>query len=105
EFVVVFPSPNINRGSGQLAAAQQLQIPEKTWLEFDTQQGIERLWLVFAEAPVPDFDAVKEFASAQTRGLITDSAQNKAVKDFLSAHSAPKPDYEKGDTLTTLKTS
>ena len=82
-------------------AEQVVQIPEKTWLKFDAQQGTEKLWLVFAESAVPELDAV--FANPQTRGLITDPARNKAVQEFLTTHSATKPGYEKGEALTTLK--
>jgi hypothetical protein len=88
-----------------LAAGQTVQIPEESWIRFDTQQGVEKLWLVFAEDAVTELEAVKHFASTRTRGLITDPAQNKLVQNFLNTHSAPKPGYEKSETLTTLKTS
>jgi serine/threonine protein kinase len=103
EFVILFPSPTANKGSAVLQADQEVQIPEKTWITFDAQQGVERLWLVFAEDAVLEFENVKRFASAKTRGLITDPSQNETIQDFLTAHSITKPDLEKGDTLTTLK--
>lgn len=103
EFVVLFPSPTANKGSSFLAAEQVLQIPERTWLRFDAQQGIEKLWLVFAEGAVPELEAAKEFANAQSRYLITDPRQNKVVQNFLSTRSVPVPGYEKGDARTTLK--
>lgn len=103
EFVVVFPSPTANNGSPLLAAEQVVQIPEQHWLEFDTQQGVEKLWLVFAEDAVPELEAVRTFVNRQTRGLITDPARNRVVQDFLTTHSATKPAYEKSETLTTLK--
>jgi len=68
-----------------------VQIPEKTWLKFDEQRGVEKLWLVFSESALPELDSLKQFAGTQTRGLITDPALNKAIKDFLSAHSTNKP--------------
>lgn len=102
EFVVSFPTPTANNGSSLLAADKQIQIPEESWLRFDEQQGVERLWLVFAEDAVPELENVKGFANKKTGGLITDMTQNKLVYDFLTAHSTPKPDVDKGDTLTTL---
>jgi serine/threonine protein kinase len=102
EFVVVFPSSTANNGSTFLAAEELVQIPEQSWLKFDAQQGVEKLWLVFAENVVPELEAVK--ANPQTRGLITDPVRNKIVQDFLTTHSASKPGLDKGDTLTTLKT-
>ncbi len=103
EFVVLFPSSTANAGSPLVAADQLVQIPEQSWLKFDVQQGTEKLWLVFSENAVPELEAVKSFVNTQTRGLITDRAQNKSVQNFLTTNSATKPGYEKGDTLTTLK--
>jgi hypothetical protein len=50
-------------------------------------------------------EAVKQFANRQTRGLITDVAQNKNVHNFLTNPSLSKPGAEKGETLTTVKAS
>jgi hypothetical protein len=105
EFVILFPSPTANAGASVLSAGQEVQIPEQSWIEFDTQQGVERLWLIFAEEAVAELEGLKEFANRQRRGLITDATRNKSVQDFLTAHSASKPQLEKGDLLTTLKAS
>ena len=103
EYNVVFPTPSANKGSSLLPASEMVQIPEKSWLKFDTQQGVEKLWLVFSENALPELDSLKQFAGTQTRGLITDPLRNKAIKDFLDSHSTSKPDVEKGATLTTVK--
>ncbi len=104
EFNVVFPSSTANKGSSLIAAQQVTQIPEKSWLEFDAQQGTEKLWLVFSEDAVAELEAVKEFAGPQTQGLIADPVRNRAVHDFLQTHSKTKSTVEKGERLTTLKT-
>ncbi len=104
EFNVVFPSSTANKGSSLIAAEQVTQIPEQSWLRFDAQQGTEKLWLVFSEDPVPELEAVKEFAGPQTQGLIADPARNKVVQNFLTTHSETRPAIEKGERLTTLKT-
>lgn len=103
EFVTLFPSSTANNGSSLLPAGQVVVIPEKSWITFDQQQGTEKLWLVFSEDPVPEFEAVKEFAGGRTKGLITDPARNSAVQNFLTAHYTDKPSSEKGETLTTVK--
>ena len=103
EFNVVFPSPTANKGSSSISAGQVTQIPETSWLEFDAQQGTEKLWLVFAEDAVPELESLKEFASRQTQGLVTDPARNKVVQAFLKTHSEAQPVVEKGERLTTLK--
>jgi hypothetical protein len=105
EFVALFPSSTANKGSSLLAADQQLQIPEQDWFEFDEQEGVERLWLVFTEDAVPELETLKAFANKKTKGLITDMTLNKQVNDFLTTHSTSKPDVDKGETLTTLKAS
>jgi serine/threonine protein kinase len=103
EFNVVFPSPTANKGSSRIAAGQVTQIPEQSWLKFDAQQGTEKLWLIFSDDAVPELESLKEFASQQTQGLITDPARNKVVQNFLNTHSEAKPAVERGERLTTLK--
>ena len=104
EFVVLFPSPTANEGSSLLSANSELRIPEESWFTFDKEQGIERVWLIFSKDAIPEFDALKKFASQKTGGLITDQARNKLVQDFFLAHSTEKPEVERDDTLTTVKT-
>ena len=102
EYNIVFPTPSANKGSSLLQASQMVQIPEKSWLRFDAQQGVEKLWLVFSENALPELDSLKQFAGTQTRGLITDPSRNKAIKAFLDTQPN-KPEVEKGETLTTVK--
>jgi serine/threonine protein kinase len=104
EFVVVFPSPTANNGSSQIAAGQVVLIPDPTWLEFDKEQGVEKLWLIFAAEAVPELETLKQFANRRTRGLITDLDQNKALQRFLAAQSSQAAaTAEKGETLTKVK--
>jgi serine/threonine protein kinase len=102
EYNIVFPTPSANKGSSLLQPRQMVQIPEKSWLRFDAQQGVEKLWLVFSENALPELDSLKQFASVETGGLITDPLRNKAIKDYLDSQTS-KPEVEKGETLTTLK--
>ena len=103
EYSILFPSETANQGSPLLAAGQQVTIPEPpNWFRFDAQEGVERVWLIFSEDAVPELESVKGFASKQTRGVIADMTQNKQIQDFITTHSATKPELEKGETLTTL---
>jgi len=102
EYNIVFPTPSANKGSSLLLASQIVQIPEKSWLRFDTQQGVEKLWLVFSESALPELDSLKQFASVETGGLITDPLRNKAIKDYLDTQIS-QPEVEKGESLTTVK--
>jgi serine/threonine protein kinase len=105
EYNVVFPTPTANNGSSLVPASEVIVIPKESWLRFDTQQGVEKLWLVFSEDSLPELESVKQFAGTKTGGLITDPALNKSIRDFLNAHSTTKPAVEKGESLTTLKAS
>lgn len=105
QYVAVFPSSTANSGSEALAAGQSIRIPDQSWLRFDEEQGVEKLWLVFSEQPVPELDGVKAFASGRTRGLITDPQLNRSVNSFLIEHSANAVTVEKGEKHTILKTS
>jgi len=103
EYVVVFPSTTANNNSSLIKAGQEVQIPEKTWLEFDQQQGVEKLWLVFSKDAVAELEAARQAASPQSKNLITDVGQNKVVEDFLARNSGRKPESEEGASLTTVK--
>ena len=103
EFVVVFPTSTANNGLSEVLAEQVVQIPEKSWLEFDAEQGTEKLWLVFSEQPLPALEAAKGYASERTRMLIPIPSVNRDVQKFLNDSSLPKPTSERGDQQTTLK--
>ena len=101
EFVLLFPSLTANKGASLVAADQVVQIPEKSWFQFDKQEGTEKLWLVFATNAVRELDALG-VANPETSGLITDAVQNKTIQNFLNSNSA-KSNAEKGDNQTTVK--
>jgi serine/threonine protein kinase len=105
EFVVLFPSSTANKGSPLVTADQVFQIPEQSWIVFDKQQGTEKLWLIHSNEAVSELEAVREFATTRTAGLVTDPVKNKAVQNFLTTNSVSKPTSEKGDKQTTLKSA
>jgi serine/threonine protein kinase len=106
-FNVLFPSATANDGSALLTADQEIQIPEQSWFQFDEQQGTEKIWLVWAEREVPELEAVKGFANAKDRGVVSSPALSTAVNEFLRAHSTPaasvERDGEKKDTLVRAR--
>jgi serine/threonine protein kinase len=103
DYVVLFPSPSTNDNKSFVRADRELRFPDKTWLLFDKQQGVERLWLVFSEDPLPQLEALKGLVTYDTRGHVTDDVQTKTIREFLEANSTVKPGVDKSDTLTTLK--
>ena len=103
EYNAVFPTSTSNQGSEVVAANQTVKIPEQSWLEFDKEQGVEKVWLVFSDHAVRELEGIKTFASTETSGLITDTQLNKTIKSFLNSETTAKVTAEKGETLTTLR--
>ena len=102
EYVALFPSSSSNDGSGVLAANQTVKVPDQSWLKFDKEQGVEKLWLVFSDHAIPELEGIKAFANTETQGLITDALLNQNVRSFLNSHSTAKVSAEKGERLTML---
>lgn len=98
-FVVLFPSMTANDGSSYLAENQRVEIPERSWFQFDAEEGTEKLWLVFGAEAIPELEAVKQFANPKDRGLINNAGLNARVQEFLRANSPAKPTLEKDDEL------
>ncbi len=102
-FNVMFPTTSTNNGSALVTQNQQIQIPEQSWFNFDGQEGTEKIWLVWAEKDVPELEAVKGFANAKDRGVISSPGLRSALSEFLKVHSTSKPtvtrDEDKKETF------
>ncbi|HEV2707279.1 MAG TPA: protein kinase [Pyrinomonadaceae bacterium] len=94
-FMILFPSPTSNDGLSLLKADRQIQVPEQSWLQFDAEQGTEKIWLVWSADSIPALEAVKSFANPRDRGLISNPDMNNAVRDFLLTHQSPPPSAER----------
>jgi serine/threonine protein kinase len=94
DFVVLFPSPSSNSGSALISDNQQIQIPEKSWIQFDQEKGTERVWLVFAPKAIAELEPIRSYASVKTQGLISDASVRDSVQQFLRSHSENKPAVE-----------
>jgi hypothetical protein len=103
EYVVTFPSTTANNNASLIEAGQVVQIPEKSWLVFDKERGVETLWVVFSKDEISQLETARRFATPKTKNLIADVSQNRVVQNFLTANSATKPSAEKGNSLTTVK--
>jgi serine/threonine protein kinase len=90
-YVILFPSPTSNGGGSLLGAGQQVQVPERSWIQFDAEQGTEKVWLVWSAESVPALEALKSYANPRDRGLVTDPGLNDAARDFLLTHQNPRP--------------
>jgi serine/threonine protein kinase len=94
-YVLLFPKPSFNNGSAELKANQETSTSE---FSFDTEQGTEKLWLVWSAAALPELEAVKGVVNPIDRGVISRPDQIRAVRDLLSNyHSAAQPVVEKNE--------
>ncbi|MBV9209882.1 MAG: protein kinase [Acidobacteria bacterium] len=100
---VLYP---LDGGSAQVAANQKVESPprEGRGYFFDAEAGTEKMWMIWAEEPVPELEAVKGVANPQDKGVITNPAQAKALQDFFNRHASPKPSAEKDKKRTVVKT-
>jgi serine/threonine protein kinase len=104
-YVMLFPSPTANEGQSRLGAGRQIQVPERSWLQFDSEQGTENVWLVWSAESVPALEALKVYANPRDRGLVGDPGLNDAARDFLLTHQNPRPaasrDEDKKEVVLT----
>jgi tRNA A-37 threonylcarbamoyl transferase component Bud32 len=109
DYVILFPEAASD--SAAIPAGRSVQIPPPSarpaddWFVFDEEEGVEKIWLVWAERPVAELEAVKRRANAQERGVIGDPDEIKSVAAYLGRHATTKPEVERDDahTLTRLK--
>lgn len=52
DWKLLFPDPRIDNGMNSITAGQAIEIPKDGWFEFDTNPGIEELYLFFAIEPI-----------------------------------------------------
>jgi hypothetical protein len=92
---ILFPSPTTNAGASFLSANSEIQVPEQSWFRFDAEKGTEKIWLVWSTAAVPELEAVRRFANAKDKGVITDSALNDSARAFIYTKNNSEPTIER----------
>jgi serine/threonine-protein kinase len=99
---VLYP---LDGGSAAVAANQRIESPPRQGKGyfFDREAGTEKMWMIWAEKPVPELESVKGVANPQDKGVITNPAQAKALQDFLNRHASAKPEIEKDKKRTIIK--
>jgi tRNA A-37 threonylcarbamoyl transferase component Bud32 len=106
-YILLFPAPNRNNGSAQIAADQALRFPEQgNGFKLDSERGTEKLWLIWSEAAVPELEAVKSVVNPTQQGAISDPAAIRSVRDYLAkaqteSPAAAREDKEKNRTRVT----
>ena len=103
DYVILFPSSTANNGSAFLRAGEAVKIPEESWIRFDAEQGVEKVWFVFAAEAIPELEAVKRFANQVDDGLISDVALRNDVQRFLGKHLTSTSHKQETQTIVNAQ--
>lgn len=88
-FNYLFPTPESDHGTAELAAGQQIQTG---WYVFDEHTGTENFWLVWSAEPVSELELLSGFVNQQNRGTISDPEQIAQLRALLNRLSSPAPE-------------
>mgnify|MGYP001572614344 CR=1 FL=1 len=106
EYVTLFPSPTANNGKAELAANQQINIPETgDGFFFDKDQGTEKLWLIWSSNSLPELEAVKSLANPKDKGQISDPAQIRLIRDLIAKHHSSPATIAKDEANKVTRVS
>jgi class 3 adenylate cyclase len=90
--------PDLNTlGSARLNGGEELKIPQGGFFVFDKEKGVEKLWVVWSSAAIPDLEALKKWANTKDRGAIGDSEQARAILALLKKYPITKTDAQRDD--------
>jgi serine/threonine-protein kinase len=95
-FSSIYPTPKTNGGSAWIESNSEVQT---SWNEFGGRPDTERFWIIWSNSEITELEAAKTVAFSSEEGLITETATNNSLKQFLSRHSEPQPLTVK-DTVT-----
>lgn len=98
---VLFPTTTSYSGSSRLSKDTTVSIPESSWFYFGDTAGVERLWMLWSRAPLPEMDAARRWANDDDRGVIKDRTERMAIQAHWS-HSARVT--EQDDSLNVSST-
>jgi serine/threonine protein kinase len=106
---LLFPSILTVNSSSSVVAGDLIQIPTRaedgqpSWFIFRYDEGVEKVWLIFAESSVREIEAVRTNADPAYRGEIIDLEQRRSILRYLTNHSAAiaraEPDNLTGQIL------
>jgi serine/threonine protein kinase len=104
EFNILFPIPLKN---GEDAAIAAEQFTTKNWYEFDKKLGVEKLWIIWSDKPLPDLQEIFTTAARDKEhpGMITNSNHLSEMQAYLNRYSPEHTQVinDKSKKLTTVK--
>ena len=84
---MLFPHPQKNGGASAVKTGEKIETGE---MMFDKNQGAEKFWIVWADQPVAELEAVKSYVNPQDAGRIKDAEKEKSVRTFLDVTGSEK---------------
>jgi serine/threonine-protein kinase len=107
QYNFLFPAPDPSGANApSLRANQQLFIPSEQppWFVVDEEQGVEKHWLIWAERPIAELEALRKWRNEKDHGEIKDANDIRSAQQFLSQnYPAARPVAEKDERQTHLK--
>jgi hypothetical protein len=105
KLTVLYPESDPNSGRA-LSTGTVFEYPEpgsRALLCFDEGSGTERLYLVFADEPLPELEAARAAFNTTDMGAVSDPAQAKAIRELLARY--PGGSYDAERDLATKQTT
>ncbi len=98
---VLYP---LDGGSAQVAANQKVESPPRQGRGyfFDAEAGTEKMWMIWADKPVPELENVKGVANPQDKGMITNPDQVRALQSFFTKQRAESNAQAEKDKKRTI---
>jgi serine/threonine protein kinase len=97
---LLFPISPINHGSARIAANEPLLTG---WYVFAERPGIEKLWIVWAAAPVNELEAVSGKVNSIDQGVVGAAVRRDSIREWLARRAAGKIVTERdGDARQTV---
>jgi hypothetical protein len=90
-FNILYPTPNRNNGSAQVAANQQIVTEDN---KFGGQPDTEKLWIAWTKEPQPELESARTSAFANA-GKIKSDSEARSLREFLEKHSARQPEINR----------
>ncbi len=82
EYNIFFPNPADNKGIADLSANQQLNAG---WYRFVENTGVEKIWIIWSAAPLPDLNEVFR-AAGTNKGVVGDASHLQKLQTYLSRY-------------------
>jgi serine/threonine protein kinase len=108
-FNILFPDTQTNGGPPEIRAGSTSQTPPPSqiqlqdWVVFNREEGGEDVWLVWADRPVPELEAVKDRANPKGHGGARESKRRASLSRYLAALLAIRPEVEKDAAIKWTK--